>query len=42
MGAAAVGRGVRDLVWGPIPATAKERKLLVKIDWFILSFLCLQ
>jgi len=42
MGARSAASGVRDLVWGPIPATAQERKLLYKIDWFILSFLCLQ
>ncbi|KAF8306771.1 MFS general substrate transporter [Clavulina sp. PMI_390] len=32
---------VRVFVWGVPPETAAERKLLRKIDWFILSFICL-
>lgn len=28
-------------VWGPFPTDPKERKLLFKIDWFVLSFSCL-
>ncbi|KZT20783.1 MFS general substrate transporter [Neolentinus lepideus HHB14362 ss-1] len=31
----------RRFVWGEIPATKEERKLLLKIDWFILSYCCL-
>ncbi|TNY20272.1 MFS general substrate transporter [Rhodotorula diobovata] len=32
---------VRTVAWGAPPATRAEAKLLVKIDWFILSFICL-
>lgn len=31
----------RNLVWGEPPKDPKERALLVKIDWFVLSFACL-
>ncbi|GAA6031888.1 hypothetical protein JCM8097_003320 [Rhodosporidiobolus ruineniae] len=31
----------RRVVWGDPPETKEEAKLLVKIDWFILSFVCL-
>ncbi|KAF8306761.1 MFS general substrate transporter [Clavulina sp. PMI_390] len=31
----------RVIVWGEPPESKEERKLLVKIDWFILSFTCL-
>ncbi|GBE79336.1 Pantothenate transporter liz1 [Sparassis crispa] len=34
-------RKVRRFVWGEIPATKAEQKLLLKIDWFILSYCCL-
>ncbi|KAI0693818.1 MFS general substrate transporter [Cytidiella melzeri] len=37
---AAVG-GARRFVWGEVPQTKQERKLLLKIDWFILSYCCL-
>ena len=29
------------LVWGATPEDPKEARLLVKIDWFVLSFVCL-
>lgn len=29
------------LVWGETPSDPKEARLLVKIDWFVLSFVCL-
>ncbi|BGP04548.1 hypothetical protein JCM10049v2_000350 [Rhodotorula toruloides] len=32
---------IREVAWGVPPATKAERKLLVKIDWYILSFICL-
>ncbi|KAJ6547665.1 MFS general substrate transporter [Mycena capillaripes] len=32
----------RIILWGEPPATHEERKLLFKIDWFVLSFICLQ
>ncbi|GAA5903175.1 hypothetical protein JCM8208_002228 [Rhodotorula glutinis] len=32
---------VRAVAWGRPPATKAEARLLVKIDWFILSFICL-
>ncbi|EIN10585.1 MFS pantothenate transporter [Punctularia strigosozonata HHB-11173 SS5] len=28
-------------MWGEVPATSAERRLLLKIDWFILSYCCL-
>ncbi|GAA5859579.1 hypothetical protein JCM8547_006150 [Rhodosporidiobolus lusitaniae] len=31
----------REIAWGTPPETKAERKLLVKIDFFILSFICL-
>ncbi|KDQ64712.1 hypothetical protein JAAARDRAFT_118003 [Jaapia argillacea MUCL 33604] len=31
----------RRFLWGEIPVTKAERKLLIKIDWFILSYCCL-
>ncbi|KAJ7774940.1 MFS general substrate transporter [Mycena metata] len=32
----------RVILWGERPSTHEERKLLFKIDWFVLSFVCLQ
>ena len=37
----AIWQRVRSFVWGEIPATRAERLLLLKIDWFILSYCCL-
>ncbi|KAH9894422.1 MFS general substrate transporter [Cubamyces lactineus] len=37
----AIIRRIRHFVWGEVPATKTERKLLLKIDWFILSYCCL-
>ncbi|KAL5488275.1 hypothetical protein ACEPAI_6383 [Sanghuangporus weigelae] len=34
-------RRVRHFVWGEVPASKEERNLLLKIDWFILSYCCL-
>lgn len=34
-------RHVRRFVWGEIPQSKAERNLLLKIDWFILSYCCL-
>jgi ACS family pantothenate transporter-like MFS transporter len=34
-------RKAKIAVWGEIPATEEEKRLLRKIDWFILSFCCL-
>lgn len=34
-------RKARVFVWGEVPATKQERNLLLKIDWFILSYCCL-
>lgn len=31
----------RRVVWGEVPQSKEERKLLLKIDWFILSYCCL-
>ncbi|KAI0347339.1 MFS general substrate transporter [Trametopsis cervina] len=31
----------RHFVWGEVPQSKEERKLLLKIDWFILSYCCL-
>ncbi|KAH8106083.1 MFS general substrate transporter [Cristinia sonorae] len=36
-----VGSSIRRFVWGDIPQSKAERKLLIKIDWFILSYCCL-
>ncbi|KAJ7449911.1 major facilitator superfamily domain-containing protein [Mycena latifolia] len=30
---------IRTILWGEPPATQEERKLLFKIDWFVLSFI---
>ncbi|QPG76084.1 hypothetical protein FOA43_003470 [Brettanomyces nanus] len=32
---------LRNAFWGRPPEDPKERKLLLKIDWFVLSFVCL-
>lgn len=32
---------VRNFVWGEPPKDPAERKLLVKIDWWVLSYLCI-
>lgn len=32
---------VRLFLWGEEPSTKQEKKLLLKIDWFILSYCCL-
>ena len=37
----AIIRSIRHFVWGEVPATKTERRLLLKIDWFILSYCCL-
>ncbi|KAI0751515.1 MFS general substrate transporter [Daedaleopsis nitida] len=37
----AILRKVRRFVWGEIPESKTERRLLLKIDWFILSYCCL-
>ncbi|KIP09226.1 hypothetical protein PHLGIDRAFT_29194 [Phlebiopsis gigantea 11061_1 CR5-6] len=34
-------RSVRHFVWGEEPQTKEEKRLLLKIDWFILSYCCL-
>ncbi|CAH6722714.1 pantothenate transporter Fen2p [[Candida] jaroonii] len=34
-------RSIRLLVWGEAPTNPVEAKLLFKMDWFILSFICL-
>ncbi|EKM59412.1 uncharacterized protein PHACADRAFT_205619 [Phanerochaete carnosa HHB-10118-sp] len=34
-------RRVRHFVWGEEPKTKEEQRLLLKIDWFILSYCCL-
>lgn len=34
-------RRAKFLVWGHTPDDPKEARLLVKIDWFVLSFICL-
>lgn len=31
---------IKQLLWGPTPTTEQEAKLLLKIDWFILSYCC--
>jgi MFS transporter, ACS family, pantothenate transporter len=36
----AVLTGLRNFMWGAPPATKEERKLLVKIDFFVLTFTC--
>ncbi|KAJ6496964.1 MFS general substrate transporter [Mycena vitilis] len=35
-------QNARIVVWGERPSSHQERKLLFKIDWFVLSFVCLQ
>ena len=35
------GYNVRKAIWGEPAATKTERKLIVKIDAFILSYVCL-
>ncbi|TGZ85330.1 MFS general substrate transporter [Ascodesmis nigricans] len=35
------GRKVKIAIWGDAPPTKEEKKLLIKIDFFILSFCCL-
>ncbi len=32
---------LRVAIWGEPPPTKEERRLLFKIDWFILSYVCL-
>lgn len=32
---------VRQFLWGEIPSSKLERRLLLKLDWFILSYCCL-
>ena len=39
--AVSVLRKIRHFVWGEIPESKAERRLLLKIDWFILSYCCL-
>ena len=39
--AVSVMRKIRHFVWGEIPESKAERRLLLKIDWFILSYCCL-
>lgn len=34
-------RKLKVILWGSTPEDSKEAKLLVKIDWFVLSFICL-
>ncbi|KAF9247159.1 major facilitator superfamily domain-containing protein [Melanogaster broomeanus] len=34
-------QSIRQFVWGEIPSSKVERSLLLKIDWFILSYCCL-
>ncbi|EGO01798.1 hypothetical protein SERLA73DRAFT_103821 [Serpula lacrymans var. lacrymans S7.3] len=34
-------QSIRRFVWGDIPSSKVERRLLLKIDWFILSYCCL-
>ena len=41
MGASNALAKVRHFVWGEVPQSKTERKLLLKIDWFILSYCCL-
>lgn len=41
MTAKSVWRRVRHFVWGEEPQTKAEKRLLLKIDWFILSYCCL-
>lgn len=31
----------RVVIWGEPPATKAESRLLLKMDWFILSYVCL-
>ncbi|KAG2369950.1 hypothetical protein BDR07DRAFT_1387428 [Suillus spraguei] len=32
---------VRQFLWGELPSSKLERRLLLKLDWFILSYCCL-
>ncbi|GAA6008115.1 uncharacterized protein JCM10292_001850 [Rhodotorula paludigena] len=41
MASRSVGARIRQVVWGAPPDSKAERKLLFKMDWFILSFICL-
>ncbi|EIW82432.1 MFS general substrate transporter [Coniophora puteana RWD-64-598 SS2] len=34
-------RKIREFVWGEVPSSKEERTLLLKLDWFILSYCCL-
>ncbi|KAI0320642.1 major facilitator superfamily domain-containing protein [Amylostereum chailletii] len=34
-------RKLRRVLWGDVPSSRAEQKLLLKIDWFILSYCCL-
>ena len=34
-------RKLRIVVWGQPPPTKEERRLLVKVDFFVLSYVCL-
>lgn len=34
-------RKLRIAVWGQPPPTKEERRLLVKVDFFVLSYVCL-
>ncbi|KAH0840073.1 hypothetical protein J3R83DRAFT_1040 [Lanmaoa asiatica] len=36
-----MSRTIKRLLWGDVPASKQERKLLFKIDSFILSYCCL-
>lgn len=41
MSAVALVKGIRKVVWGEPPESKEERRLLFKIDVFVLSFVCL-
>lgn len=34
-------RKIYELLWGPFSLDPRENRLLVKIDWFVLSYVCL-
>lgn len=36
-----VYQAARRFVWGEIPSSRQETRLLLKLDWFILSYCCL-
>lgn len=36
-----IGSKIKVAVWGAAPPTKEEKKLLFKLDFFILSFCCL-